>query len=169
MITAEYIRGILETINERIYNIERERQMMMDTKDEIIEMLSLKSPTFGDKIQAQSSEKVTDLISWIPIEMSRQRREMSYTAAWLEARESEIGALKYCIKRLDDRKRCVIYKRYFDRMDVDAIAVEMKVHRNTITKRTDEAIREITARFNKNKAQPIKEATWDTSSTTALS
>ncbi len=156
MITADYIRELLETINERQYNIQHCRAWLIDTEKEIIEALSLPAPQYGDRIQAQRSETITSILMRIPEELRKQKYEASYTAAINEAQALELDHLLYAISCLDGKKQQVIRRRYIDRVKVACLAAELECEEKTVTRQTNTGIRDITAIFNQHGAEPIK-------------
>ncbi|MDD4095301.1 MAG: hypothetical protein PHP22_03550 [Oscillospiraceae bacterium] len=155
-ITTDYIRNILENINENQFNIRHCRAQLIDSEKEIIEALSLPAPIYGDRIQSAKSETITAILERIPIEIRKQKYEASYTAAINEAQALEMDHLLHAISCLDGKVQQVIRRRYVDRVKVACLAAESGCDEKTITRQTNTGIRDITAIFNQHGAEPIK-------------
>ena len=156
MITKDYIRDLLENINENQFNIRHCRAQLIDSEKEIIEALSLPAPIYGDRIQSAKSETITAILERIPIELRKQRYEASYTAAINEAQALEMDHLLHAISCLDGKVQQVIRRRYIDRVKVADLASELGVVKQTVVNMTNQGIKDITAIFNQRGASPLK-------------
>jgi DNA-directed RNA polymerase specialized sigma subunit len=156
MITTDYIRNLLENINENQYNIRHCRARLIDSEKEIIEALTLPAPVFGDRIQAPKSETITAILERIPIELRKQRYEASCTAAINEAQSLEMEHLLYAISCLDGKVQQVIRRRYVDRVKVADLANELGTVSRTVVNLTNQGIKDITGIFNQRGAIPLK-------------
>lgn len=156
MITKDYIRDLLENINENQFNIRHCRAQLIDSEKEIIEALSLPAPIYGDRIQSAKSETITAILERIPIELRKQRYEASYTAAINEAQALEMDHLLHAISCLDGKVQQVIRRRYIDRVKVACLAAELECGEATIKRLAVTGLADIAAIFNQHRAEPIK-------------
>ncbi|MDD4096531.1 MAG: hypothetical protein PHP22_09860 [Oscillospiraceae bacterium] len=156
MITADYIRGLLENINEKQFNIRHCRAWLIDSEKEIIEALSLPAPIYGDRIQSAKSETITAILERIPIEIRKQKYEASYTAAINEAQALEMDHLFHAISCLDGKAQQVIRRRYIDRVKVADLANELGTVSRTVVNLTNQGIKDIAGIFNQRGAIPLK-------------
>lgn len=155
MITKDYIRDLLENINENQFNIRHCRAQLIDSEKEIIEALSLPAPIYGDRIQSAKSETITAILERIPIELRKQRYEASYTAAINEAQALEMDHLLHAISCLDGKVQQVIRRRYIDRVKAGVLSLEMEYSTDKVTRLTNKGIADIAAIFNQHRAEPI--------------
>lgn len=165
MITPDYIRHLLESVNERQYNLDRQRQFLIDTESEIIEMICIPAQTYGDRIQSTKGEKVTDIVARIPLEIRKQKYEMSFAAAINEAQRTELTNLRCAVSKLEHKTRLIIDKRYYKKLPVTRISIdtedgkEIMLSPSTVLRRSNEGIKEIAEIFNRHGAEPIEEET----------